>query len=76
MSDERTINIDFREKIIYANEWPLLETDKIEIMLRAGGYDPEEFVICSVMNTQVIEFENDNTEGIDVQYVQPKNEIN
>lgn len=76
MSDERTINIDFREKIIYANEWPLKETRNIEIMLEAGGYDPEEFVICSVMNTQVIEFENDNTEGIDVQYVQPKNEIN
>ena len=76
MSDERTINIDFRENIVYANEWPLTETHIIEEMLKAGGYDPKDFVICSVLNTEVVEFENDNTGDFQIQYEMPKNEVN
>ena len=68
-----TLNIDFEEKIVYMDEWPLEHIQVIRDMLEAANENPSEYAICSVMNTQ---FENDNTAGLDVNYQINKREVN
>lgn len=64
------ITIDFLNKAVYIQEATKKDIPKIWAMIDAAGDDPDDYRFNSIIGS--VEFENDNTAGIEVNYVTKK----
>ena len=67
------LTIDFLNRVVYIQSATIKDTQSIEKIIKAYGDDPALYQISSLID--MVEFDNDNTGGVEVKY-QTKKDVN